>query len=47
MEMIPISEKGKNNKSFEDIKHIDKHGVEFLVCKRTYSCFAIFKLAKL
>lgn len=29
MEMIPISEKGKNNKSFEDIKHIDKHGVEF------------------
>ena len=27
--MIPISEKGKNNKSFEDIKHIDKHGVEF------------------
>ena len=29
MEMIPIREKGKNNKSFEDIKHIDKHGVEF------------------
>ena len=29
MEMIPMKEIDKNNKSFEDIKHINENGVEF------------------
>ena len=29
MEMILIEEIKENNKSFEDIKHIDENGVEF------------------
>ena len=29
MEMIILKEIDKNNKSFEDIKHIDENGVEF------------------
>ena len=29
MEMILLNDIDKNNKSFEDIKHIDENGVEF------------------
>ena len=29
MELILLKEIDKNNKSFEDIKHIDENGVEF------------------
>ena len=29
MEMILLKKIDKNNKSFEDIKHIDENGVEF------------------
>ena len=29
MEMITMEEINENNKSFEDIKHIDENGVEF------------------
>ena len=29
MEMILMKEIDKNNKSFEDIKHIDENGIEF------------------
>ena len=29
MELILLKEVAKNNKSFEDIKHIDENGVEF------------------
>ena len=29
MEMILLKELEQNNKSFEDIKHIDENGVEF------------------
>ena len=29
MEMIEMKEINKSNKSFEDIKHIDKNNVEF------------------
>ena len=29
MEMILLKDLSKNNKSFEDIKHIDENGIEF------------------
>ena len=29
MEMILLNDRDKNNKTFEDIKHIDENGVEY------------------
>ena len=29
MEMILLNDIEKNNKSFEDIKHVDENGIEF------------------
>ena len=34
MEMIEMKEINKSNKSFEDIKHIDKNNVEFWYANR-------------
>ena len=37
MEIILLKEIDKNNKSFEDIKHIDKNGIEFWYARELMS----------
>lgn len=39
MEMLIMKEIDENNKSFEEIKHIDENGI--LVCKRVTNSFGL------